>query len=519
MHIKELLSKKFPTENAICVLTRFTENIKRFTMAWKINAVHAKKYDKIIIIDISKKHRGKYIIADIDYIISLSEIKKKFKNNELSEILNEVIDKDKHDFDNNSTFSDKNMSINNDVDSRFVIILKKETLIKGQLEDNFKATANPVFYIDKHFTQKQLENLKISNFLHLNNINIKFAKGINLFIGENNVGKTGLLKFLYANIKSYEEYNKLKNTSSERTFKELLSIKLQNTFQSGDKIGSIVCKYNNKDLKSKLTIDNYNFEFSFKKTTQFEVSDLKFPEISKQNLLSNRFNTVFIPAKEVLSISEIIKLVKNRYSMSGFDDTYSDLVKDIEPLFIKKNENSTLDKISNEFNKNIIEGEIEYDSEIKKYYYQGADGYKYDLTMTAEGVKQLGIIPLLIKTGKIKKGTILFLDEPDNNLNPVAIRKFVYALLDIANAGVQIFITTHNHLLSQYISLLNEYKSVYKTGKIPESRFFALYKEKNNKISIEKGNDLLDISNNLILDEYIILHDKEQELIFKSENI
>ena len=183
-------------------------------------------------------------------------------------------------------------------DNRLVISFDEMSLKEGAIQEDFKGLSNPVFYLDKHFTQKQLEDLdisklKVSNLLNFNDINIDFAKGINLFIGENNVGKTGLLKFLYANIKSYEEYNKLKNTSSERSFKELLSIKLQNTFQSDDKIGSIVCKSDNKDLSSNITINNYDrIQFSFKKATKFEVSNLEFPEISKQNLLSKRFTEV-----------------------------------------------------------------------------------------------------------------------------------------------------------------------------------------------------------------------------------
>ncbi len=69
------------------------------------------------------------------------------------------------------------------------------------------------------------------------------------------------------------------------------------------------------------------------------------------------------------------------------------------------------------------------------------------MTMTAEGVKQVGIIPVLIKTGQLHSGSIIFLDEPDNNLNPVTINKFVRILIDLAKAGVQIFISSHNYFI------------------------------------------------------------------------
>jgi len=530
--INIILTERFPKEKAICVLTRVDfDYIKKISasMAWKMKYEKAITYDKLIIVSLGSKRtvRGEIMSVDIKNIFTLKEIKEIYRKKQTTaDIDNLIIHEKSLPEEIDAIFSEKNLAVDKKDDEKRHVIIFDINSVKGfVLDEDFKGLSNPVFYIDKHFTQKQLEDLdisklKISNLLNFNDINIDFAKGINLFIGENNVGKTGLLKFLYANIKSYEEYNKLKNSPSERSFKELLSIKLQNTFQSDDKIGSIVCKSNNKDLNSDLTVNNYDrIQFSFKKTTKFEVSNLEFPEISKKSLLSKRFNTVFIPAKEVLSISKIIELAKDRYSMPGFDDTYNDLIDDIEPHFVKRHETKNLENISNKFKNNIIDGEIEYDFDKSKYYYQGTDGYKYDLTMTAEGVKQLGIIPLLIKTGKIKKGTILFLDEPDNNLNPVAIRKFVYALFDLASAGVQIFITTHSHLFSQYISLLNEYKSVSENINIPDSKFFALFKDKNKKTSIEIGNDLLDIQNNLILDEHVKLSDKEQEFISKSENL
>jgi len=364
----------------------------------------------------------------------------------------------------------------------------------------------------------KIKTIELSNFLNFNDLNIKFASGINLFIGQNNIGKTGFLKFIYANTKASEEYFVQKNTSAERTFKEILSIKMQKTFQSDDKIGGIVCKFNNEELKNNLFFENQineirNIIFSFKKTTQKQITNLEFTDFEKQNN-KLEFNTIFIPTKEILSISKTIEIICKQFKTEEFDDTYSDIVEDIKPFFVK-NINPDFEEIVANFKNNILEGEIEYDKNKNKYFYKDNKGFKFDLSITAEGIKQLGIIPLLIKTGKLKQGTILFLDEPDNNLNPEIIIKYTDILFKLANLGVQIFITTHNHLFSQYISLLTEYKPFEKN---PECKFFALFKDTNNKTSIETGNDLLDIQHNLMLDEYVKLADIEQEFILKSKN-
>ena len=396
---------------------------------------------------------------------------------------------------------------------------------------NHNNNSNSASYHEKHIENietdevdefAKMKSIKLSNFLNINDINVDFSPGINLIIGENNIGKTGFIKFLYANSKAYEEYGKTKGTSNERSFKERLSIKMQKTFQSDEKIGAVVNKSSDKELISHLVfgvndIEDKYINISFKKSTKTEITNVDFTEIYSQNSLY-KYNTVFIPAKEILSISNAIKVALN-YPTDGFDATYEDLLKDIEPLFAKKSEENILNKIAKKIEQEIIEGEIEYNKSKSKYFYKDKDGHKFDLTMSAEGIKQLGIIPLLINTGKITEGTILFLDEPDNNLNPVAITKLVSVLFELASAGIQIFITTHNHLFSQHISLYNEYKETFENTNFPKSKFFALYRDENRKTSIEIGNDLLDIQHNLILDEHVRLIDKEQELISKSEKL
>ncbi len=366
-----------------------------------------------------------------------------------------------------------------------------------------------------------IKKLEISNFLNFNETEFNFSSGINLFIGENNIGKTGIIKFLYANTKAYEDYYKIKGTSKERSFKELLSIKLQNVFQSEKKIGTIVCNSQNDFLKSNLLFETNNTDkkisFYFKKTTEREVPNLDFTDVEKDDKLETSDvsnSAVFIPTKEILGVVNAIKIVNERFITDGFDDTYNDLVNNILPPAFIKNYSNIFDEIIKNFKEKIIDGEIKYDQSKSKYFYKDNNGYKYDITMTAEGIKQLGLIPLLIKTGLIAKGTVLFLDEPDNNLNPKAIRRFAYELFELANAGVQIFVSTHNHLFVQYISVLTEQK-LLENKDMPENKFFALFRDQNNKTSVESENDLLDIVNNLILDEHIKLHDTEQELYDK----
>ncbi len=81
-----------------------------------------------------------------------------------------------------------------------------------------------------------------------------------------------------------------------------------------------------------------------------------------------------------------------------------------------------------------------------------------------------------------------------------------YFLLKLAENGVQIFISTHDYLLTHHLSLTAEYN----TNQHTDMKFFCLNKDENNNISIEEGSTLASINNNPILDEFAAFYDLEQ---------
>jgi hypothetical protein len=79
----------------------------------------------------------------------------------------------------------------------------------------------------------------------------------------------------------------------------------------------------------------------------------------------------------------------------------------------------------------------------------------------------------------------------------------------LAASGVQIFIATHDYLLSHKLSLVAEY------GVPPavEMKFFALHRQGFlDPVGVEDAPTLARISNNAILDEYANLYEEEQSL-------
>ena len=76
---------------------------------------------------------------------------------------------------------------------------------------------------------------------------------------------------------------------------------------------------------------------------------------------------------------------------------------------------------------------------------------------TASGVKQVGIIQLLLNNRKLKENSFLVIDEPEVNLHPAWQVKFagVLALL-VNNLNVSLYINSHSPVFIEAIDAFSE---------------------------------------------------------------
>jgi len=79
---------------------------------------------------------------------------------------------------------------------------------------------------------------------------------------------------------------------------------------------------------------------------------------------------------------------------------------------------------------------------------------KFWMSQVAEGVKKIGILTTLIRNRSLQKGTILFIDEPENNLHPEAIVALVKMLFSLSKANIQIYLATHSYFVIKQFELL-----------------------------------------------------------------
>lgn len=59
----------------------------------------------------------------------------------------------------------------------------------------------------------------------------------------------------------------------------------------------------------------------------------------------------------------------------------------------------------------------------------------------------------LINNGLLEKGTVLFWDKPEANINPELMPILVELMLELQRKGVQLFIATHSYNLAKYFEL------------------------------------------------------------------
>lgn len=345
-----------------------------------------------------------------------------------------------------------------------------------------------------------IKKATFKNFQAFNSFTVDEFSPINVIIGGNDSGKTSLLKILYTITKSFEEFA-LKSKHAHEPFKKVLSNKVINTFNCKNKIGRIVKRGANDKLMAEVTYCNrQNVHFTFTEHAKENITDCT----EHVEALAESNNALFIPAKEVLSIFKSIEATRANLFIPEFDDTYYDLVKALKIPTQRGKVETNLVNV-NKTLEEVFEGEIQQkrgDVDIEYVFKKGK--HEYPMSLTAEGVKKIGILTTLIRNRNLHKDTMLFMDEPDTNLHPDAIRRICEITYNLSKAGVQVFLSTHNYFMIKQFSIIARRE-----------------KCKMNCISLYKEDDILnyrtsDLQNgmpdNSIVEEALKMFDEETDL-------
>lgn len=261
-------------------------------------------------------------------------------------------------------------------------------------------------------------------------------------IGANGSGKTFVLKSLYIAMRTLELHGR---GQEQRTAAQILAEKLYWTFQP-DRIGELVSKDSQEPLSFKAKIDDDYFSYSFGSSTKRQILA---PGITTKPRESN---SIFLPAKEVLSLHHLILQSRERDLQFGFDDTYYDLALALRHG-TKQGKNFKEFAASRQQLEALLGGKVIYEEDSRKWVYKKGN-QRFSIGVTAEGIKQLGILDTLLGNRSLDLNSVVFIDEPESALHPHYIREFLEIIASLAIRGIQFFISSHSYFVVKNLYLI-----------------------------------------------------------------
>ena len=288
-----------------------------------------------------------------------------------------------------------------------------------------------------------IDSMYLKNFAQQSSVKWDSLKHINLIIGANSTGKTVLLKSLYVTLKALEQCRK---GNEQRSLNDILADKLYWTFQT-EKLGDLV-KRGQDALFFKMTSGEKHISYGFGRDTKHKIV-----KVETDFAMPAQKTSIFIPAKEVLSLFQIILKSREQDSMFGFDDTYLDLVKALQYPAQKGNNFRSFAESKKNL-EHLIHGRIDYDDKRQEWYYRRGNS-RFAIGATSEGIKKISIFFRLLSNRYLNNHSVIFIDEIESALHPTALLDYLDMIYKLSQAGVQFFIATHSYFVIKKLYLLS----------------------------------------------------------------
>lgn len=349
-----------------------------------------------------------------------------------------------------------------------------------------------------------IKRLWLKNFTVFREASFDFASGtgINMFIGENATGKSHVLKLLYAVESSMWEQQPGGKQARQIKF-EPLEASLAGVFRTGtESLRALIRRPDTRALAS-FRLDwahggTISVDLSRNKITRNPLREGPVHRGMALNVHAQR--PVFLPTREMLSVFPgLAATIQNREL--EFDETYAHLADALNLPNLKGEALRKMKPLLTRVEEALGGAETKKDGR----FYVKLDEEIFEAHLVAEGLRKVATLARLIRNGRIAPGAILFWDEPEANLNPVLMRKMVEVLLALARGGVQIFLASHDYLLTQTLSLEAEHAGT----QTPPMRFFGLARAKDGSVEVEQADTIAGIQRNPILREHARQFDLE----------
>lgn len=351
-----------------------------------------------------------------------------------------------------------------------------------------------------------LQSLSIKNFTAFADTNLRFSNGLNVFVGENGVGKSHLLKLPYAVMRALAE-PRLEARHTKSTLQRAIGEKLVNVMRP-ETLGRLARRQRGRqrcEVALTLGRPRAKVAFSFATQTQFDVVLDEYP--------TERFRRipVFLPTRELLSIYPGFSALYDSRHLE-FEESWRDTCQLLGAPTLKGPRETDARALLTPVEE-LMGGRLVLDKN-GRFYLRTRQG-SMEMPLVAEGVRKLGMLARLVATDSLTSRTSLFWDEPETNLNPKLIKGVAEAILQLVARDVQVLVATHN------LFLLREFEILHASPRFNQlsCRYFALAHPPQGRqsdsragIIVEQGDAVEDVDPLVLLDEELHQSDRYLEV-------
>ena len=327
-----------------------------------------------------------------------------------------------------------------------------------------------------------LTRIKMERFTAFESMDVELSPGINIFIGDNGTGKTHLLKVAYAAC----DITKTKGSFAGKLIRTFLPYERRIgrlVFRTG-KSSRAVAEISRGETKIRISFSNHSKTPKSARIT------------GKVAWTASEIESAYIPVKEVLANAPGFRSLYASRDIA-FEEVYADIIDRAFRPMLRGPHDDTRRMLLSSIQK-VIKGEV---VQKEEHFFLRSKQGMLEFTLLAEGMRKLALLWLLIQNGTLLKGSVLFWDEPEANLNPKKLGPLVEILLKLQQMGVQILLATHDYVLLKEFDL--------QAGDGDSLRYHALYRDKGRTIRHAATERFLEIHPNAIVDTFADLYNRE----------
>ncbi|MBK8215424.1 MAG: AAA family ATPase [Myxococcales bacterium] len=337
------------------------------------------------------------------------------------------------------------------------------------------------------------------------------SSGVNVLVGENGTGKTHLLKLVYVLSRVSEEHGRRQVAAAPRPHTNLARPESSDPDQGATQNEGID-RWIATDLNEVFLPDSLG-SFAHRSGEPCVISaewgrDVAvWINIGKDGRIGATLRgqhrgaqpSLFLPSRELLTIYPGFAAAWLRRE-SSFDRTYLDLclALGLRPLRPEARAGAIEDLAT------VLEGTLKgpVTMEGDRFYQQQPRG-PMEVTMVGEGDRKIAMLAYLLRNGSLAPGGLLAWDEPEASLNPKRANLMSKVAFDLARAGIQVVLSTHDYALCSELDL------AAKRGSEEKLAFFGL-KEGDRHVEVERSPSFLGLKGNPILEAFADIYDREE---------